>query len=138
MLNRRSFLTALVSCPICAGAARAADAPHWEYDGEHGAPHWGDMSPEFKACTAGTEQSPIDLKNAIPARADRLAIAWKKETYQVVNNGHTIQLNSAGGSALRIGALKYDLKQFHFHTPSEHAFGGSRTAMEVQIGRAHV
>jgi carbonic anhydrase len=131
-MDRRAFLLGAMACPACAAAARASDV-HWNFEE---ADHWGTLDPSFKACGAGREQSPIDLANAIPARLDRLAVSWQPGAFQVVNNGHTIQLNVPAGSTLGIGARRYDLKQFHFHTPSEHAFDGKRTAMEAHFVHA--
>ena len=137
MMHRRGFLAGVLACPICASAARAEDSePHWEYEGEHGSAEWGEMDSRFKACAVGAEQSPVDLSDAIRADADHIVIAWKAETFDVVNNGHTIQLNAKAAGLLTIGKLQYGLKQFHFHTPSEHAFGGKRTAMEAHFVHA--
>ena len=136
-MHRRGFLAGLLACPICAAAARADDkAPHWEYEGEHGPAEWGEMDSRFKACAVGSQQSPIDLSNAIRADADHIVIDWNPEAFDVVNNGHTIQLNARPGSLLTIGKLQYSLKQFHFHAPSEHAFDGKRTAMEAHFVHA--
>ena len=136
-MDRRKFIASLIACPVCASTARAEGAaPQWEYEGEHGATKWGDMDSKFKACAVGAEQSPIDLTAAIRANVDRLAINWKPQAYDIVNNGHTIQANVKDGGSLTIGKTAYELKQFHFHTPSEHAFGGKRTAMEVHFVHA--
>jgi carbonic anhydrase len=32
-----------------------------------------------------------------------------------------------------VGGAELELLQYHFHTPSEHAFDGERTAMEVHL-----
>ncbi len=136
-MHRRGFLAGLMACPVCASAARAdSDAPHWGYQGEHGPAEWGEMDSRFKACAVGSQQSPIDLTNAIRAEADRMVIAWKPEAFEVVNNGHTIQANSRTGGKLTIGNLDYEFKQFHFHAPSEHAVDGKRTAMEAHFVHA--
>jgi carbonic anhydrase len=136
MLHRRGFLSGLLSCPICAQAARAEGAAHWEYDGAKGAQKWGELDPAFKTCAVGSEQSPIDLDGAIAAKTDHLALDWKPQAFEIVNNGHTIQANVAPGSGIQLGKEKYELKQFHFHTPSEHALGGARMAMEVHFVHA--
>ena len=135
-MDRRQFLTSLLACPVCAATASAADGPHWEYEGDHGAAKWGDMDSKFKACSVGAEQSPIDLTAAIRASGDHIGISWKAEAYEVVNNGHTIQLNAKAGGTLTIGKRTYEMKQFHFHTPSEHAVDGKRTSMEVHFVHA--
>jgi carbonic anhydrase len=136
-MHRRGFLAGLLACPLCAQAAQASAAPHWDYDGARGADKWGDLDGAFRTCAIGGEQSPIDLKNAIPAQIDRLVLDWKPQAFEIVNTGHTIQANAMPGSGLQIGAERYELRQFHFHTPSEHALNGARSAMEVHFLHAH-
>lgn len=135
-LNRRTLIAGLLACPICSTLSRAADAPHWEYEGHGGADKWGELDSGFKACAVGSEQSPIDLSGAIKASVDSLRLDWKPQPFKVANNGHTIQLNASPGGTMTIGKEKYDLVQFHFHTPSEHALAGKRTAMEVHFVHA--
>lgn len=136
MLHRRGVLGLLLACPFCAQAARAGGAAHWEYEGAKGVEKWGELDPAFKACAVGDEQSPIDLKGAVSAKLDRLVVDWKPQAYSVANNGHTIQASAQPGSSLRIGEQSYELKQFHFHTPSEHALNGQKTAMEAHFVHA--
>jgi len=136
-LRRRDFLKGLLGCPLCAQAAHAEAVPHWEYLGDRGAEKWAELDAAFKVCGAGREQSPIDLKDVIPARIDRLAFDWEPQVFEIANTGHTIQANVAPGSALRSGGERYEFKQFHFHTPSEHALNGVRSAMEVHFLHAH-
>ncbi len=136
-LHRRRFLVGLLACPLCAEAAQSGAALHWEYKGVRGADRWGDLDDSFRTCAIGSEQSPIELKNAISARIDRLVLDWKPQAFEIVNTGHTIQANAVPGSGLQIGAERYELRQFHFHTPSEHALNGARSAMEVHFLHAH-
>jgi len=136
MVDRRAVLIGLLSCPVCASLARAADEAHWSYEGTDGPTQWGELDPGFKACSAGTQQSPIDLKGAIKADFGRLELDWKPQAYAIVNNGHTIQANAKPGSFARVAGETYALQQFHFHAPSEHAINGTRTAMEVHFVHA--
>src|SRR5437868_14252538 len=136
LTNRRRLLAGLLACPICATAARAADGVRWDYEGLGGPDKWGELDPAFKACAVGAEQSPIDLAGALQASIDTIKLDWKPQPFKVSNNGHTIQLAAAPGSTLSIGKESYDLVQFHFHTPSEHALGGKRTAMEAHFVQA--
>jgi carbonic anhydrase len=134
MLDRRSFLrasglAAVAACPLCR-AAVAAEAPHWTYEE---AAHWGDLAPDFKACAVGAEQSPVDLTQPIPSALHDVTLAWQPVTGAVVNNGHTIQVNTAPGSSSEIAGTSYDLAQFHFHHPSEHSVDGERSAMELHF-----
>jgi carbonic anhydrase len=73
----------------------------------------------------------------VRADLNGLSMAWKPRSYQVANNGHTIQLDVPSGDSLALEGQTYELKQFHFHTPSEHALDGKRLAMEVHFVHAH-
>ena len=42
-------------------------------------------------------------------------------------------MNVAPGSWLRAGGREWQLLQWHFHAPSEHARGGARQAMEAHL-----
>jgi hypothetical protein len=53
----------------------------------------------------------------------------------VINNGHTVQVNIQSGSTLTIEGETYELKQFHFHTPSENNINGTSYPLEAQHGK---
>jgi carbonic anhydrase len=135
-MQRRELLkglTALSLCPICAGLAKAAEGAHWSYEGEAGPDHWGDLATENAACSAGSQQSPLDIVGATKAELPALKLSWLPTGGKIINNGHTIQLNVPAGSTLTAGDAVYDLVQFHFHAPSEHLVDGKRFPMEVHF-----
>jgi carbonic anhydrase len=126
----RSLVLIPFLASFCAGAALAEDT-HWSY-GE--AAHWGEISAEFASCLMGDEQSPIDLSYGVVAVPDMVAIHWTDTAeWEVVNNGHTIQLNAENAGFITIADEEYELLQFHFHLPSEHAVDGERAPMEVHF-----
>lgn len=51
----------------------------------------------------------------------------------MIDNGHTVQVNYAPGSMLKIGDKTYELVQFHFHHKSETAIHGKHSPMEVHL-----
>jgi carbonic anhydrase len=137
-MERRRLLTALggfVLCPLCARLSSAAEAagPHWSYEGATGPSHWGALDKESAVCSAGSQQSPLDLTGAVKSDLPALEISWRQASNTIVNNGHTIQINTPGGSGLRAGAAAYELVQFHFHAPSEHHVAGQPYAMEAHF-----
>lgn len=135
-MNRRHALKALAGlalCPLCAQVGFAAEGAHWGYEGATGPDHWGDVDAASKVCSAGSQQSPIDIRDAIKARLPRLKTTWARSADTIVNNGHTIQLNVAPGSTLSLGKDGYALLQFHFHHPSEHTVSGNNSPMEVHF-----
>lgn len=112
-------------CPLCASIGFAAEeSHHWSYEGPTGPETWGGLDAADAPCSAGDQQSPIDITGAISARQPPLKLSWSKRPDTIVNNGHTIQLNFAGGNTLRVGDRSYGLTQFHCHHPSEHRVDG--------------
>jgi carbonic anhydrase len=135
-MNRRHALQALAGlalCPICASAGFAAEGAHWSYQGASGPGHWGDLDAASKVCSAGSQQSPVDIRGTVKAQLPALQIAWSKKPDTIVNNGHTIQLDFEQGGTLKLDKDSYTLRQFHFHHPSEHLIGGKSFAMEAHF-----
>lgn len=133
IISRRQFFAGLLACPIC---AVEAEAPQWNYD--NASPQkWADLDPAFKICGLGDQQSPVNLHDGIKAKLPPLHVNWKAEAFKAWNNQHTIQLNAHSDSCAVIGTTTFNLVQFHFHTPSEHAIQGQRAAMEVHFVHKH-
>jgi carbonic anhydrase len=129
-LRLRLISCSLALTALCAPAAFAASgAPHWEYKGEHGIAHWAELDASYEACAKGRAQSPIDIRNAQPAQLPALQFAYGAVAPSIVNNGHTIQVNVPKGQLLTLGDKRYELLQFHFHTPSEEKVNGKPAAM---------
>ncbi|MDT8445659.1 MAG: carbonic anhydrase family protein [bacterium] len=97
---------------------------HWTYGGETGPMHWGDMSEQFAACKNGMAQSPINITQTTPANLPALETGYQAVGLDLINNGHTLQLNTAGAGSVKIGEDRYELLQFHFHLPSEEQING--------------
>jgi carbonic anhydrase len=108
--------------------ARAAEDQHWSYAVPA---EWADVSP---TCAVGGHQSPIALSTADATRSkQKLRFAWTKSTGELVDTGHTFQVNVPPGNAITYGGTRYELVQFHFHTPSEHTLDGWTAPMEVHF-----
>lgn len=110
-----------LACASNPDAVEPAAAPHaqWSYEGEHGPAHWAASFPEC----AGTAQSPIDLTGAEPAELMPLQFGYREAEGRVRDLGHAIQVDIDGG-ALQVGDDRYELRQIHFHAPSEHTIDG--------------
>ncbi len=115
---------------------------HWGYSGENGPDTWANLTPVYASCGNGHSQSPIDISsagtNATPQWAmeynsTALQIAHHEHVEELINNGHTIQVTPKEGSRITYSGKQYNLKQFHFHTPSEHTIGGKHMPMEIHL-----
>jgi carbonic anhydrase len=104
----------------------AHPAPHWSYEGDTGPAKWGKLEKEFGTCAMGKAQSPIDITTAKAGKSSlgAIAFAYQPTSLKVIDNGHTVQANVDGGSSISIGGQTYELKQFHFHRPSEEKIDG--------------
>lgn len=122
-------------------AARAAEAPHWGYNCQEGAPfEWGLLAEEFAECLEGQEQSPIPISTtgSIHRPLPPLQTEYQTANLRVVNDGHTVEAFIQGlvGGTLRIGSRTYRLERFHWHTPSEHWIDGNVFPMELHMVHA--
>lgn len=107
---------------------------HWGYTGPQTGPGaWARMNPAFALCGSGKEQSPVNITATVPQSMDKLRFSYGLSRLQMVNNGHTIQVNVDAGSQVEIMGEPYALKQFHFHTPSEEQINGKPFAMNVHL-----
>ena len=115
--------------------AKGHSAGHaWSYEGSTGPGHWGELKPEFRIAKEGREQSPIDLHDEISSSDNQpLVINYSPCPLEILNNGHTIQVNVPEGNTLRVGEKEYQLLQFHFHTPSEHTRDGEHYPLEAHF-----
>ncbi|WP_443191530.1 carbonic anhydrase [Pseudomonas indica] len=122
----RRFLLGAVSALSVSVTLAAEPTPptHWSYQGENGPDHWAQMDPGFSTCALGKMQSPIDIRNAVKADLPEIQFDYTAGPAEVVNNGHTIQVTLPKSGSIDIGGSRYELLQFHFHTPSEEKVAG--------------
>jgi carbonic anhydrase len=118
------------------GYAQEHKHSHWSYDGEEGPSYWGELSPDFAACKIGHRQSPIDIRDAKKADLPAIQFDYKESPLHIIDNGHTVMVNYAAGSSIRVGDKQYILKQFHFHRPSEEKIDGKSHDMVVHLVHA--
>jgi carbonic anhydrase len=115
-------------------AAPAGHGDHpWAYEGQKGPDKWGALKADYEACAVGHEQSPIDLTGGVDAEIANISLHWTPADWKVQNNGHTIQAQGDNGGYALIDGERFDLLQFHFHTPSEHTIDGKHYPMEVHF-----
>lgn len=130
----KKLIFAGIMSALC-GSAVSADAAHWSYSGEDGPEAWAKLTPGNFAC-AGKNQSPVDLKGSIRADLKPLKLDYAAGGSEVLNNGHTLQVGYAPGSALWLDSVRFELKQLHFHAPSEHLIDGQSFPLEAHLVHA--
>ena len=134
-MNVKKIIGILLTAAMLAACSPKAEAsiPHWTYEGEEGPEHWGDLDPSYAACETGTKQSPIDVSNPAEQDLANIAFHYQPSEVNILNNGHTVQVNYDAGSYIELDGVRYDVAQFHYHAPSEHAVDGKLFAAELHI-----
>ena len=129
------ILITLASAFLLMSSAEGKDKIHWTYSGEHGAENWVKLSPDNYACS-GKNQSPINLSGFLDADLTPIQFDYKKGGSEILNNGHTVQVNYEKGSSIEVDGKSFALLQFHFHAPSENHINGKSYPMEVHFVHA--
>lgn len=132
-----------VDTPLAAPSAPASPRPvHWGYSGENAPSAWATLDPAYAMCGTGTSQSPVNIVKQentdertlkIDYLSTSFTIAHNEHVDEIINNGHTIQITPKEGSTITINGKVFHLKQFHFHTPSEHTIDGKHAPMEMHM-----
>ena len=83
----------------------------------------------------GLSQSPINiLTKEASGETHRIALnLHHADPDYLENKGHTIELDFPKGSTITFDGREYELKQVHFHTPSEHQVDGVIYPLEAHV-----
>ena len=104
----------LVAVPVLAQAAGAAQ---WEYSGERGPAHWGQLRRDYATCDLGRRQSPVNIVAPQKQKLPEIQFQYRTAPLRIVNDARTAQVRMANGSRIVLGRDSYALQQFHFHVP---------------------
>ena len=120
---------------IASGRSPETDC-HFEYEGAEGPENWAHLCGSDWLDCDGNSQSPINIITSIVEENESLSEIqnyFSDNSTTILNNGHTLQFDYDNGSYSKLNGIYYDLKQFHFHTGSEHTINGTRYPMEVHL-----
>jgi carbonic anhydrase len=123
----------ILALGLCTVFAASAQAANWGYEGEHGPEHWGEFASE---CANGKNQSPVNIESATDADLKDLQFDYQGKVISLLNNGHTLQTSLEGSNTLKVDGKAFELKQFHFHTPSENHVDGKEYPLEAHFVHA--
>lgn len=116
--------TAALSCLVSPRAALAQQADDHAVDGVA----------YTLAESNGAAQSPINIRTGAVRQADhRIAVHYRPSREHLSNLGHTVEAEFETGSTLEYDGAVYELRQLHFHTPSEHLIDGITYPMEMHM-----
>ena len=135
-----SFVRFVLCATVLFVLARAANAQQskaeWSYTGEHNPAKWGELAAAYGTCSVGKRQSPINITKPETADLPALQFHYRAVPLNIIDNGHSIQVNYPAGSTLKVGDKTYTLRQFHFHHPSEEQINGRGYDMVAHLVHA--
>jgi len=131
--HQRIWILLVFIIVACAPKQEQARSPHWTYEGEEGPEHWGDLDPSYAVCSDGKSQSPIDVSNPSEKDLTNIVFHYEASAVNILNNGHTVQVNYDAGSDIELDTVRYELLQFHYHAPSEHVIDGKSFPAEIHL-----
>ena len=107
--------------------ARLGDA-HVEHDWSY-----TDVDAWAETCATGEQQSPVDLAGAESEDLADVEFDYSAADASVLDNGHTVQTTFEDAGSIELDGETYELRQFHFHSPSEHQVDGVPYAAEMHL-----
>lgn len=110
-----------------------ATPAHWTYEGEDGPEHWGELDSDYVSCRDGESQSPIDFVSTSEQDLANITFSYEPSAVNILNKGHTIQVDYDAGSSIQVNDTSYELRQFHFHSPSEHTTDGAAHGADLHL-----
>jgi carbonic anhydrase len=129
---RKTALALLFFCAVSFATAQT-EAP-WSYRGRTGPMMWGKLSPAYRACSKGQQQSPVDIRRAhLDQSLKPIEFHYLGGPVTIENNGHTVEVQVNPGSYIVADGVRYNLIQVHFHHPSEHTVNGDLSDMEIHL-----
>ena len=134
MKKRTNLMVWAVLSVLSTGCVKTPPSS-WGYSGAVGSHHWANLSKDNVACL-GKNQSPVNLADFIDADLPAIAFSYRAGGHEIINNGHTVQVNYAKGSHIEIDDEKFHLIQFHFHSPSENTIKGQSYPLEAHFVHA--
>ena len=133
MKKTTSILLASSIALITGCATNEVQNSHWGYTGHNTPDTWGQLSKKYAECGIGVNQSPINITHSLHAHLPPLAPHYTSSSKNIIDNGHTVQVNMEAGSTFKIDGKTFELKQFHFHSPSENQIDGKSFPLEAHF-----
>ena len=110
-----------------------AGGPCWSYRGAAGPAAWGGMDPAWRLCREGSEQSPIALPPHGEAGGGRLRLHYPAVRGARSAHPRAVRVELEPGGRLELDGRAFALRQFHFHTPSEHRWSDAAEPGELHL-----
>lgn len=107
--------------------------PGWSYDGDTGPEAWGRLRPDWRICSEGQRQSPIDLREGLAVDLAPVKFHYHASGFRISDTGNLLQVDVGGGMGMEVRGVRYELKRFTLHRPSQERIGGMAYDMAMYL-----
>lgn len=126
------YAIALTLCSFIACGGPQEGQPQQGQNGKSGQDHG--QAEKIPGLAHGICQSPVNIQtDSAGAGMHKVAVHYEAKDEKVANLGHTVQVNFGDGGNITFDDKRYNFKQFHFHTPSEHWIDGTPYPLEMHL-----
>ncbi|XWS56309.1 hypothetical protein CRYUN_Cryun09bG0074900 [Craigia yunnanensis] len=100
-----------------------------------GPSRWGSLKPEWRNCSVGQQQSPINIGTVqVISQLGDLQRNYASAPAVLRNRTEDVAVVCLGNAGnIIINRTVYTVVNCHWHSPSEHTFNGTRSALELHI-----
>lgn len=116
-----------------AGTGKTNSGKAWAYSGTEGPDKWASLNPAFASCGNGSQQSPINIENTIPAALKPIKRLQKFPLKSINRKDHGLVIDAGAGNMMVLDQKPYQLKYISLHAPAEHQIKQKAHAAEIQM-----
>lgn len=110
----------------------------WNYVGKNGPVYWSRLNSSYNLCNSSKHQSPIDISSTTTRQLYHFNLHYSSIPQDFIKNNYNLyEVNHNKNQYILFNNEKFDLLQFHFHTPSEHALQHQRYPLEMHLVHAN-
>ncbi|TYG53910.1 hypothetical protein ES288_D09G146600v1 [Gossypium darwinii] len=133
-----AFVVFLVSFHSLSACSQSESEDHeFNYDEEtrRGPSRWGTLKPEWRTCSDGRKQSPIDI-GTVQVNSELGELQRNYTSAQAILRNRTEDVAvvwSGDAGNITINGTTYRVVNCHWHSPSEHTTNGTRFPLEIHV-----
>ncbi|MDR0564316.1 MAG: carbonic anhydrase family protein [Azoarcus sp.] len=107
----------------------------WAYFGAKGPDSWGYLNPNWRVCTEGSRQSPIDFSASkpIPVDLEPVKFDYRPSGFVISNNALFLRGKVGEEMSMEVRGKRYVLDGFTLHRPAETRIDGRFADMEAHF-----
>lgn len=105
----------------------------WSYEGETGPEVWGRLRPDWRTCSEGRRQSPVDLREGLAVDLAPIKFHYLSTGFRIRDTGNAIEVATGEGMGMEVRGVRYELERLSLHQPAQERIGGMAFDMSLYL-----